>query len=58
MDLRFTRTFRSGASRLQANIDLYNVLNAELRRTPQRQLRHERRHVAAAGRQSSPARIG
>ena len=28
MDLRFTRTFRMGRSRLQANIDLYNVFNA------------------------------
>ena len=28
VDLRFTRTFDMGRSRLQANIDLYNVLNA------------------------------
>ncbi|HVQ16150.1 MAG TPA: TonB-dependent receptor, partial [Vicinamibacterales bacterium] len=28
IDLRFTRTFELGRSRLQANIDLYNVLNA------------------------------
>ena len=28
VDLRFTRTFDLGRSRLQANIDLYNVLNA------------------------------
>jgi hypothetical protein len=28
MDLRFTRTFAMGRSRLQANVDLYNVFNA------------------------------
>jgi hypothetical protein len=28
MDLRFSRTFPIGRSRLQANIDLYNVFNA------------------------------
>jgi hypothetical protein len=28
LDLRFTRIFRLGRGRLQANIDLYNVLNA------------------------------
>jgi Carboxypeptidase regulatory-like domain len=28
LDLRFTRIFRMGRGRLQANIDLYNVLNA------------------------------
>ncbi len=28
IDLRFTRTFELGRNRLQANIDLYNVLNA------------------------------
>lgn len=28
IDLRFSRTFDIGRSRLQANIDLYNVLNA------------------------------
>jgi hypothetical protein len=28
LDLRFTRTFQLGRSRLQANVDLYNVFNA------------------------------